>query len=667
MADQTSTVSTGANAFGTISNNHGAVIGSASGTAHVIGTQTSYSNYYYYHPVRPETPPSPSCSIPFRRDLDFVDRKTLLDQILEKYSAAPAAWIALVGLGGVGKSQLAIEHCYRTAERSPETWVFWAHASNAARLEQSYQDIADRVKLADRKDPQANVFKLVYDWMRDNRNGKWILVLDNVDDASFLLEAPSASCVGQTNSLEGKRSQPLITYIPQCQNGSVLITTRRRSAALQLVEQRDIIAVEPMDKSDALALLQKKLGQQDSSEEVIELAAVLEFMPLAIVQAAAYISQRRPRYSVQQYLEDFRRSDRKRTSLLDCEGGQLRRDWEAKNSIIITWHISFDYIRRIRPSAASLLALMSFYDRQGIPEALLRSCAEEEVSKQGQDKPDNNDDDWAEGEDNASQLSASNGFEDDVLMLRDYSFISVNINGTLFEMHGLVQLATRKWLDVHGKLEKWKQQFISNLCAAFPTGNFENWVVCQALFPHAMSAAAHRPEKPGSLRDWGSLLYRAAWYALEIGNWVEGGILSVQAMEARKKTLGQDHEDTLWSMEMVGNAYRLRGQWDGAEELFMQVMETRKKKLGADHPDTLTSMANLAMANLAFTRKMQGRDTEAIKLMTQCVQLTRHCLGASHPYHISSSKTLAGWEAEEVDLLIDLNHLHRGCYIRCIR
>ena len=65
-----------------------------------------------------------------------------------------------------------------------------------------------------------------------------------------------------------------------------------------MVEQSDIIAVEPMDEAHALALFEKKLGKQGESQDVAELAATLEFMPLAIVQAAAYISQRAPRSSV---------------------------------------------------------------------------------------------------------------------------------------------------------------------------------------------------------------------------------------------------------------------------------------------------------------------------------------------------------------------------------
>ncbi|KAL2048196.1 hypothetical protein N7G274_000107 [Stereocaulon virgatum] len=110
----------------------------------------------------------------------------------------------------------------------------------------------------------------------------------------------------------------------------------------------------------ALSLFEKKLGPLDQGDDTAELAAALEYMPLAIVQAAAYISQRAPRCSVQRHLEDYRKSDGKKTSLLNYEGGQLRRDWQAQNSIIITWQISFEYIHQSWPSAADLLSLMSF-------------------------------------------------------------------------------------------------------------------------------------------------------------------------------------------------------------------------------------------------------------------------------------------------------------------
>ncbi|KAF2678089.1 TPR-like protein [Lentithecium fluviatile CBS 122367] len=583
-------------------------------------------------PERPKTPPPPSIVIPFARDADFVERGTTLDQVHQR-CAAPGSRAALVGLGGVGKSQLAIEHAYRTRERSPETWVFWVHASNAARFEQSYRDIADCVKISGRLNPKANIFKLVHDWLHGSKE-QWLLVLDNVDDARFLVDS-QASGQGQPADDSRTASRPLRMYLPRCERGSILITTRNKEVALTLVEPRDIVSVKPMDKMQALALFEKKLGVEGVYSDVAELAAALEFMPLAIVQAAAYISQRAPRCSVAKYLEEFKKSERKRSSLLTHDDSQLRRDWEAKNSIIVTWQISFEHIQQTRPSAADLLSLMSFFDRQGIPEALIRSRRERGDAQRSHRTY--GDDDWDSDEDDTSQSGAGDdAFEDDLVTLRNFCFISVDTNGTIFEMHALVQLATRIWLNKNSKLEQWRRQFISNLCAEFPTGQYENWTACQALFAHAKSAVGQQPEDKPSLAEWATLLYRAAWYAEATGNITDAVALAVKSMKARKKVLGQEHEDTLRSIAMVGLAYKLGGRWSKAEALFVQVMETRKTKLGADHPDTLTSMANLAS-----TYWNQGRWADAEALFVQVMETSKTKLGADHPDTLTSMANLA--------------------------
>jgi hypothetical protein len=496
------------------------------------------------------------------------------------------------------KSQLAIEHAYRIRKQSPQTWIFWVHASNAARLEQSFRDIADTVKIFGRRDPKANIFKLVHDWLHEGKRGRWVLILDNVDDARFLLDSHlhTQGGPGDSNSVA---SRPLRDYLPQSLNGSILITSRSREVALKLVEERDVIKVEQMDKAHAVALFEKKLGEPSDSKGIADLTTALDYMPLAIVQASAYISQRSPRCSVREYLEKFRKSDRQRTSLLNFEGGKLRRDRDAMNSIIITWQISFDHIRDTRPSAADLLSLMSFFDGQGISEALLRRRNEpgdvqpDEKENNAKDDVDENYDDDSSRDGDGSE-NGDDEFEEDVSTLRGYSFISITENKSSFEMHSLVQLATRKWLEAQGEQERWKHQFIRNLSLELPTGKYENWATCQALFPHAKSAAAQKPERQESLKMWAIILYRAAWYAEMIGNGAEAEEMSVAAMKARKKVLGREHEDTLWSMAMVGLAYKMQGRWDAAEELEVEVMETRKRVLGAEHPDTLTSMANLA-------------------------------------------------------------------------
>ncbi|OCK85164.1 hypothetical protein K432DRAFT_343643 [Lepidopterella palustris CBS 459.81] len=601
----------------------------------------SISAEIHLPPERPETPPSPSAAIPFRRDPDFVDRGTLLDQIREK-CFAPASRIALVGLGGVGKSQLAIEYCHRTTDRSPETWIFWVHASNAARLEQSYRDIADQIKLLGRKDPQADIFKLVHNWLRNEKNGKWILVLDNLDDAAVLLTTPTNSRKAQASGGDNTPIHHLSTYLPQTKNGSILVTSRTRSVALKLVDDSDIIQVEPMGNTDALELLQTKLGEQVIQDGITELAAALEFMPLALVQAAAYIRKRAPRCSVRQYLAEFHKSDGRKTSLLNYEAGHLRRDEEAKNSIITTWQISFDYISQNKPSAAGLLSLMSFFDRQGIPEALLKiqdspgnRVVKRDVRSDRYSSCENN------GENAGSECGIDYDLEDDIDTLRSYSFITANIDGRTFEMHGLVQLATRKWLQAHNQLERWKQQYIKNLCTAFPTGNHENWRICQELFPHARSAEAQRPATESSLREWATILHNAAWYALAMGKYTEAERMSAEAARSREKVLGGEHAGTLGSRGMLASTFWNQGRWKEAEELFLfvQVMETSSRVLGPEHPDTLT-----IMANLAFTIKSQSHNDEAISLMGKCVQLQKQIFGSQHPQTKTSVKALNEWQ-----------------------
>jgi hypothetical protein len=78
-----------------------------------------------------------------------------------------------------------------------------------------------------------------------------------------------------------------------------------------------------------------------------------------------------------------------------------------------------------------------------------------------------------------------------------------------------------------------------------PTGEFENWARCRVLFPHARWAAVKMPKTKDSLREWATIVYRAAWYCLRIGNGTEGENLSVLAMKARKKLFEADDEEVL--------------------------------------------------------------------------------------------------------------------------
>jgi tetratricopeptide (TPR) repeat protein len=597
--------------------------------------------------------------------------------------------VALVGLGGVGKSQLAIEYTHRIHKGQPDTWVFWVHAGTQTRVEEGFRTIADAVKLPGRNQPKASIPQLVYGWLSNEQNGRWIMILDSADDHDVLYNPTSS---------DTRDGRPFATYLPQSRNGSIVITTRNKDLAFRLTGRRkNMIEVGPMTQTDALTLLEKKLGSLPDTDVATDLVQALDLVPLAISQAAAYIQARAPRTSPKKYLAEFRESERKRSNLLEHDAGDLRRDGGASNAILTTWQISFDYIRSKRRSAADLLSLMSFFDRQGIPGWVLNPrLAKNAVQASGRDVSRDGESDGSSSltdsdmDDGVEDDDIDGEFEDDVAMLRDYCLIVADEAEDEFEMHGLVQLSTRRWLEAHGQQETFKQQCIERMAASFPTGEYENWTVCRDLFTHVQVAFSYRPGED-TLETWATLLHKGGWYAWsqgryevaqqmlgkarkvrekrlgkenvatlastsmfalvlsDQGRWEEAEKLIVQVMETRKTKLGADHPDTLTSMANLASTYWNQGRWEEAEELEVQVMETRKTKLGADHPSTLNSMANLAA-----TYRKQGRWEEAERLFVQVMETSKTKLGADHPHTLTSMANLAStyrnqgrWEEAE--------------------
>ena len=413
------------------------------------------------------------------------------------------------------KSQIAIEHTYRMRDVSPTTWAFWVHAGTQARFEEGYRRIAEATKMQGWDDPKANVLRLVRSWLCDESNGQWVMVVDNADDANVFFTPPSGAPTA-SSARPSQEAELLSDFLPQSSNGSIVVTSRSREVAYRLTgSYASIFEVKPMEEGDALAMLQKKLRRADADaaatadtdidtdvKKAKELVQALDRMPLAIAQAAAYIVQRAPRMSVARYLAEIRASDRGRTRLLKKDVGDSRRDGHASNSIIATWQISFEHIRQEMPAAARLLSLMSLFDRQGIPESLLR-------------------DQYAADEDKVDDEEGAD-FDDDINTLASYSLVEISgADGSEFEMHRLVQYSTKKWLELSGELEGWKKRYVTLMDRSYPVGQHANWKVCQALFPHAQAAADSRPgnAEVEALEAWASVLYKAAWYAIDMGQY----------------------------------------------------------------------------------------------------------------------------------------------------
>jgi tetratricopeptide (TPR) repeat protein len=566
----------------------------------------------------------PFSTVPFAPDPDFVDRPEISAWICDKCSRQGAR-AALVGLGGVGyvnflspevtvlrwqrKSQLAIRYSHNVRDATPHTFVFWVHASTKARFEEAYRGIADRLELPGRNDPKVDVLRLVSNWLCDETNGRWMMILDNADDVEVFYPTLARK---KDKSLT-TASAPLAAYLPQSRNGSILITSRSKDAAARLAGcHNNIKEVRAMDENQALDLFRNKLQDASNEEGAADLLRALDYIPLAITQAAAFIS-RRGRITASGYLDEFRRNDKKRESLLNWDSGDLRRDQSASNSVVLTWQISFECIREQRRSAADLLSLMSFFNPQGIPEWILRTHSRS-VAKTG-DKDE-----------------ADSAFDEDLDTLQAYSLITATVDSGVCEMHALVQFCMRVWLSTFSNSKQWDREFLGLMAREFPLADFKNWAKCQQLLPHVESLYKSELSDYESVNKWALVLNKAACYMqAALGRYGEAEKLNRRALEGCEKELGEQHPYTLTSVSNLALVLRNQGKYDEAEKLNRRALEGSEKELGEQHPYTLTSVSNLALV-----LQDQGKYDEAEKLNRRALEGHEKELGEQHPNTLTS-------------------------------
>ena len=346
------------------------------------------------------------------------------------------------------------------------------------------------------------------------------MVLDNADDDSIFFDADNS---------EGKL--PLVDFLPQATHGSILLTSRNRLAAQNLVGgTTNVINVEPMDEVESLDLLRSRSLVSHSPDDEKALLRALEYIPLAITQAGSYIANRSPRITIAKYLQLFHHSESNQTHLLNHEDAKdLRRDSSIRHAVITTWQLSFEQIRRDRPSAADLLALLSMFDRHGIPEDLVQR------------------------QDDALQ------FEDDLAPLISFSLIREETKQQLFDMHRLVQLSVRTWLDIHQQLNKWREKSKEIMAQMFPDGEYEKWSTCQKLLPHAKEVIQYISRSDSDQLKVAKIASNCGNYLILRGGHNEAEAMHRRALAGREKALGAEHPDTLTSVDHLGRVLGRQG------------------------------------------------------------------------------------------------------------
>jgi tetratricopeptide (TPR) repeat protein len=460
-----------------------------------------------------------------------------------------------------------------------------------------------------RNDPNVDVLKLVSDWLADESNGEWAMVLDNVDHSEIF--GPSG------NDSDTSPRAGLNAYLPQSSNGSILVTSRNKDVAYRLVGAYSLITeIRPMNEGEGRQLLRNKLGDVSKEDDTGEFLDALGHLPIAISQAAAYIS-RRAHMTMAGYLKELRMNSEKKRSLLDWDAGDLRRDESASNSVVAILQMSLNRIQQERPSAAELLSLMSFFNPQSIPEAALRRYLKGIGNSEGMD----------------DELRR---FEVDLDVLRAYSLVTATAGTDMCEMHVLVQYCTRLWLSSLGQAKRWQSAFVDLMTREFPMPTYGNWALCQQLLPHVEHLVANEPDDPAMMKAWAQLLHDAATYMQMKGSYDEAHKIAIKALVARERVLGREQESTLESVNLLARILQDQARLAEAEEYDQRILSARRRLLGDGHELTLQSMANFGTV-----LQDQGRYDEAEKLYRQALEGRRKKLGDMHLDTAQSMNCLA--------------------------
>ncbi|KAK3376988.1 hypothetical protein B0T24DRAFT_665831 [Lasiosphaeria ovina] len=531
-------------------------------------------------------PPS-KCSwvVPFEKNNDFVGRESILTRLLE--SVPPLTdkdrcqRVVIEGLGGIGKTQIALETAFRVRKKYHDCSVFWVPAVNATSFENAYRAIGQQLQVAGIDEDTADAKTLVKTALSREDAGAWLLVIDNADDTKLLFD-----------------DMHLANYLPSSPKGSILFTTRNHHIVSKLgIPARDVITINEMSKDEALALLKTHLQEHQTydTERTTQLLEFLTYLPLAIRQASAFMAKNQ--ISTTEYLRLCLSSDEAIISLLSNDFNDLHRYSDSQNPVATTWLLSFQHILQHYPLAADYLRFMCFLVEKDIPQSLLPPAPTEIAAVEA------------------------------IGTLKAYAFVTQRQEQEqdAYDMHRLVQLSMLNWLAQAGKQEEWATKVLQQIANVFPFPEHENRSVWIRYLPHGLKVL----KSGGSTTDeisQSNLLINTADSIHILGNYSEAEQLYRQTLALQTKVLGSEHPDTLCTILGIANAVSNQGNYSEAEQLYRQTLVLQTKVLGSEHPDTLRTMNNLAAAV-----GDQGNYSEAEQLYRQTLALQTKVLGSEHP------------------------------------
>jgi hypothetical protein len=505
----------------------------------------------------------------------------------------------LCGLGGCGKTSVAVEYAHRHLAELGIVWQFPAEEPTA--LAAGFGDLAAQLGVRgvlDAGDPVAQVHAVLAASQRD-----WLLIFDN---------APGAGALRHV--------------LPPAGRGRVLVTSQDPNWPGKALE------VPVLSREDAAGFLQDRTNDADV-DAAGELADELGGLPLALEQAAAYMLA--TGRSIGSYLDLFRR---RRRELL-ARGEPTGYD----KQVATTWSLAFDELERSTPSAISLLRLLAWCGPDEIPLSMLLRTQPGLISMMPAELAPLLDDPLAADE-------ALTG-------LRRFSLASAPHDG-LVSVHRLVQVITMDQMSDNAA-EIWQQAARVVIEDAIPDDPEipANWPVYAVLLPHAEVAFAANCHKMSPfIRFLGSsgnyhaardlsqrvvsaceglgaehpetLTARAnlARSIGEAGNPAAARDHYAALLPALDQVLGADHPQTLTSRANLAYWNGIAGDPAAARDHYAALLPALESLFGPEHPDSLITRANLARWTGDAGNPVAGRD-HYIAL----IPIRERVLGAEHP------------------------------------
>jgi tetratricopeptide (TPR) repeat protein len=485
--------------------------------------------------VRPPFAQPIAYNCPYHRNKNFTGRKELLAVLRAALtSGLPTACRQVItGMGGVGKTQLAIEYIYRFHRDYPVIW--WVRAEEPPTLAADYAGLAIPLGLPVKDLANQAIIAAVRNWLETNTG--WLLVFDNASDVDAIYD-----------------------YLPRTSNGAVIITSRDphwRDAS-------ETLDLNVFIRRDSIELL-NKLAHQHGDASADALAAELGDLPLAIAQAGTYCATK------SKHLSDYLALLSRHQAALLVRGKPSR---EYPRTVATTWNIALTKLHDDCPAATDLSNLCAFLAPDDIPRSVLLDKLQILT-------------------DTVEDTSLKNelDFDDAVNALASYSLVGVREDS--LSVHRLVQMITRDQLGDNAAVWIEAVTKMINSSFLFAENDLSTWPLCERLISHALAAASYADYHGVAPEINSDLLNKAGKYLLVRAQFPEARSALEKALAIRLAKYGPNDLRVARTLINLGIVFEELGDLEGAKHLFERALKIEEGEYGCDHPQVATTLANL--------------------------------------------------------------------------